>query len=933
MLYFYIKKQPIYRQAGKNMTANKTKILGIVFLVLSCVFAYFFINYKSYCTITDFSDRIISWASANNLDVSKLSALYILFLFLFLAGAFLTAGSLMHTESSDTKTDLPGIQTILSGAKNGLLSKKAVSIVLFVAALAVFILSTNTVLKCVAVSLVFSARYDDTFERLVKKASFLLPAVFGIVTALSFVMVFITGISPEFIDTVLVPVIAFFLSEVQQKKPVVFSRILAAAILLPLSFWFFSEIALTARLLSGTEVEAFTLPLIILIIVIIAAVALIPVNPLQKAADRFCYPVSLIAFSWVYYIGRTTGHVFIDLFESANHGVSISGAVLFGEVPIINNYDAHMLSNTIPGLLYYGMTGRHIVSLDAPYAYFYSVLLCLTVYLVLKQLTTSENAFLIATVFDIAAIVAPSYSMNDNSSFMLGLILFPIYCFWAKKNSLPADLLLWACLAASVLLRLDTGAAFGISALLLSAFTVIKSKNKKRIIRFVVSGLIVTAFLLITALILSGSAKNFSLFVKSFINASLSNQQWAHNHIYYVFAIYTLLPAVFILASAVIYNALNLTENQKAVLLFVTLAFCLNAPRTVIRHNITENFYDVTCFYPLFALIISVIAADRLIVGKALSHSEALTKEKRASFISLMILLVALMTFIQGKIAFSARSDMHDSVTRLSKTVNKTSTKTFTDYDKYVRNLNEYLPHFMTARQTFLDFTNSTELYPLLMRDNPLYVNQTPALINGEKGQRYELERISGRLEDIPIVLMPSFSLPSEDTEDNLSTQIDGILNIDRYYLIAEFIYENYTPLCTVNNTELWCLKDKYDEYASRIDAEAKLPSDTPCNVTHSLGEIPYLLGEGRDKNGSKDEGDCLLISIDSAEKLKDYSVSLVYENGSVDKYTFDIHSGLNYYKVRVSSAYNWYLFKAADVQPEITPEVTVESFEFTYGK
>jgi hypothetical protein len=119
-----------------------------------------------------------------------------------------------------------------------------------------------------------------------------------------------------------------------------------------------------------------------------------------------------------------------------------------------------------------------------------------------------------------------------------------------------------------------------------------------------------------------------------------------------------------------------------------------------------------------------------------------------------------------------------------------------------------------------------TELYPLLKRENPLYVNQSPALLNGEKGQIYAIEDIENYSKSIPIVIMG-------EEDSDLCQYIDDIANVDRYYLLIEYIYSRYRPLCNIGKVSLWCLNEKWDYYHGLIDEELAIDYNTSTKVEH----------------------------------------------------------------------------------------------------
>ena len=68
------------------------------------------------------------------------------------------------------------------------------------------------------------------------------------------------------------------------------------------------------------------------------------------------------------------------------------------------------------------------------------------------------------------------------------------------------------------------------------------------------------------------------------------------------------------------------------------------------------------------------------------------------------------------------------------------------------------------------------------------------------------MEQIESKREQVPLALMPTIWMRG------LEIEIDGIANNTRYYKVAEYIYQNYRPLCRVDNIAIWCSKERYQE-------------------------------------------------------------------------------------------------------------------------
>lgn len=120
------------------------------------------------------------------------------------------------------------------------------------------------------------------------------------------------------------------------------------------------------------------------------------------------------------------------------------------------------------------------------------------------------------------------------------------------------------------------------------------------------------------------------------------------------------------------------------------------------------------------------------------------------------------------------------------------------------------LNNLLGKDETFVDFINKTLIYSLLGKENPVYVSQSPLQLSGEFTQRQFIEEIR----DVPLVLMP---LDSDN--DRASNSLDGLANAYRNYKVAEYIYQNYVPLCRYDSMYVvWCLRDRAQEYRARAE-------------------------------------------------------------------------------------------------------------------
>jgi hypothetical protein len=116
--------------------------------------------------------------------------------------------------------------------------------------------------------------------------------------------------------------------------------------------------------------------------------------------------------------------------------------------------------------------------------------------------------------------------------------------------------------------------------------------------------------------------------------------------------------------------------------------------------------------------------------------------------------------------------------------------------DWQYRGLKPFCDEYMTATQTFYDFSNGTLLYALADREVVSYLLQGQ-LHTGEQVQRYQIARMRSKYQGggLPFVVFK---------QGTGWDSLDGVPNELRSYRIAEFIYRHFRPCGYVGGLQLW---------------------------------------------------------------------------------------------------------------------------------
>ena len=240
--------------------------------------------------------------------------------------------------------------------------------------------------------------------------------------------------------------------------------------------------------------------------------------------------------------------------------------------------------------------------------------------------------------------------------------------------------------------------------------------------------------------------------------------------------------------------------------------------------------------------------------------------------------------------------------------------------------------------ETWLDFVNQSALYSLLGRECPTYADQFPGHLSGELTQELSIKQVEQN-GNIPLVFMPTAETGS------LGIMIDGIANNYRYYKVAEYIYQNYRPLCQTGDIAIWCRYEKYENYLKVLEEAIRennainieliqVGYDESGNFNHNyqLFDLPYIWGNYDEREAWNNE---VLITADSdnentwsiqnreLDKTQGNYLLLECDNNNADdtemtlclgnddetyyQYIFKIHSGKGRYLIRISNDYSWY--------------------------
>lgn len=501
-----------------------------------------------------------------------------------------------------------------------------------------------------------------------------------------------------------------------------------------------------------------------------------------------------------------------EFFETANHGLAIDHFFRYGSIPIIENFDAHMLHYQFFAFVY-GFVNGYEPTATMLYANYFYVLEILVLFFVFRKILGNLNAFLFVLCLPILTVVLNEFTFSG----LLILMLIRLVNNKTAKNFYY----FWIVAVFLCLYKLDIGYAAILAALITYVFLEYVIYNTISIKPLVKSGAIVGGvFLVIFCMLCLLKGINPFLRLQEFLLAAKSDQNWGvtrmgnMNHFLFRIAYYILpIITIIIFISVVIKYVFNKEQHRDffknkqllsafAFFLFFVLFFFFNAHRGIVRHNFEyDNIKKIISTVP-FALMMLMFVNNK----------------KNQLISALTILLFSFLILNASKPDFKNKNTtlLRESINSYSfqekflEAQDFNNTRVRESYDQSEINMfKKFLNVVLQPEETYYDFSSKNYYHALTGRKNPSYLNQTPLMINGDKAQDLEIKKIKEA--NIPIILMPIKGI--------IWHAIDEVYTDFKYYKMSEYIYKNYTPLYRLPTFDIYVLKGKEKEYEAKIKA------------------------------------------------------------------------------------------------------------------
>lgn len=261
--------------------------------------------------------------------------------------------------------------------------------------------------------------------------------------------------------------------------------------------------------------------------------------------------------------------------------------------------------------------------------------------------------------------------------------------------------------------------------------------------------------------------------------------------------------------------------------------------------------------------------------------------------------------------------------------------------DTYVE-FKKFLDKNLKKEQSFLDFSNSPMLYFYCNRNVPSYFCQSLQNTVDDYLQLDMLKR-SGR-ENIPVAVYSNYP-------PNWFDATDGVPNIMRQYLVAEYIYKNYHPFGIINNKSIWTANNS--NFTWGINRQ-----DTICLQPHTFEykKAAYyinryydahhfnLLTKIDEQHNLNKDGDSSFVINEDVSRLhhvyariimsgqqdeNEINVTLNDSTSLIGSFTFQTTSGDSAYMLRLSNHYLWHIRQAKYLTTKKQSNIHIEKVEF----
>jgi len=848
--------------------------LNIVFIALfySLKFCYSYVENYDF-SLHRFPGRMIGAATFSGIDVAKRVGLFYNVIFLFIiinAGFYLAAFLVARKKTNNVKVASKKQSPVKVAAKKQTLLKELN--ILNISSLIGCILLFFKVFKLNAtdgINLVIITHVAAIVFLVVKKYFLGSPlqkvfdgALFSAVICISFCFLFLfkeyttlfhlqlkisLSIFVSFFSSLLFISIAAYIRNLDYNKALNFLIklfwVLIPLMLLPLFTMLKDEIYL---ILNSKKIYFLTPSKLYFILLVLAAGWIYwrsrkEPKQLQRLSifrllSNYYFPLLILGITtYVYYNPfivnnpATIGTTF--MFEGADRFLPVMEFLKFHVIPLLERFNAHMLSEIITIYIYAILNSLKGVE-PLIYDFFFPVSSALIAYFIIKDFTkNSYVALFVVLLFPLATNLIPADVSPYNNSLAL-LVVYVLYRIIYRVPSVKNYVFLLCSFIFLLLWKLDTGVAgvVSISMILLIYYFAEKIKiNYKFLLKAFIY--VATPVLLVFLLFLANGINvignllneyNFISSAQSYGYPGISNK--APDRVFQMQ--YFIFPFIaFLLSGYILFNFKKLTTSSRSKFATLCMLFCIgfylaNFQRGLVRHSFVEN-EDAH----LSSFIFFILPSSVYLLGRYQSHLI-----KFLLFIGTAFLLITGYKYPDCNpfVVYESFKTKSAKFTQIRPQADINREIDSASMEKNEAGLQNFVANELKSDETFMDFSNEPMVYYYTQKIVPSYFDQSPISMHNDYLQKRYLEKIK----EYKIPMLIFSHLPSNTNFDRWFDNMDGIPNSLRHYHIAEYIFQEYEPFATVRNHCLWrkknsSLKNEITHLLTfRKDLQPSLPDD-----------------------------------------------------------------------------------------------------------
>lgn len=674
--------------------------------------------------------------------------------------------------------------------------------------------------------------------------------------------------------------------------------------------------------------------------------------PNKRISYRYIIPSLLFAYVFLTKYYPVVENV-PDLFEPSNLANGLMKVFEFGQIPVVDFMSSHMLSEQWFGYIYSALFGFKSDLSFLSYSFFNDLIYVVIIYYIIYK-TFNKSVFALVFIF-----LFPLVHQVFFHAVIIGIVPLFFMKQFITKNSTINTFAILMLMSFMLIWRIDTGVVAIIATTFCAAILFYVSPLKLPIKTLFRGLLLYTGAIgvLVGAACLLRSPEIIVNRIQNAIHYIVGSQAHGYKslvyytHQFYIYHIILPLIAMFVLFYAI--HLLNKKHKESlftkgyvlVVAIFLFLMFFGNIQRGLVRHGFAELNEE---------FLISVFhAAVAMFITYQFNNKNKL--KKFTVFYSVtFVLFIGLKYFsfqipkIQLEEAFTSNRFSDKELSFNNKVmVGRVKTDSLFAKINYA-DFKSFLDNHLTKEQTFLDFSNTPMLYYYCNRKSPGYFNQNLQNSIDDYLQLQLLKEVDTNKS--PIIVFSSYPPSINDAMDNIP-------NVMRHYLVAEYIFKNYQPICVLNNKSIWgiptlvntsdsiftkdtlCLQPK--SYNYKLIAEYigyHFTTNKPKDVTTLFSISAKKLDTTNNSfvlpvpNNILQNHHCFLaIEFNKAKIKEPYSlnVQLIDTCGKYcGSFSFERSDRVsNRYFLRLSNHYLWHIKNISKIQ--VSFDADIKSFEF----